>query len=184
LLVQEGQTVQVNAIVARKIGARATLGAARLSNFSIDGIYLNMNNLGNRGLYIESCWDCYVQNIIVDHLNCTDGGVYIQADQTGTTVNAETYFLHMTGVQSLLDNGSTAQANTTCHPFYFDSSKGEIAYGVYNDLYAHGSAAASGGGSDSIYINTGTDNTHESFDQNVFINPKTSEPATGAYGIK
>ena len=176
--------VPATAIYVQKTGERSSLATARISGFQLTDLYLSMANTVNRAIHTVSCWDCRIENVIVDHLNCTDGGVYIQADLSGTTVQAETYFMRMRSVQALLDNSTTAQANTTCHPFYFDATQGEIAYGVFENLYAHGSAATSGGGSDGIFIDTGSTSRHQSFDQNVFINPKTSDPTTNAGGIK
>jgi hypothetical protein len=79
---------------------------------------------------------------------------------------------------------SIAAGNTRCHPFYFDASGGEIAYGEYTNLFAEGVQAVAGSGSDSVYVNTGTSAPNQSFDQSVFINLKTQDPSVGASGVK
>ena len=169
-----------DAIVVIKTGARATLDAIRISGVSIDNLLLNMNSVGRRAIYTSSCWSCKLDRVVAYNLNCSDGGIYQEAfNGTGTPSSVESYFMRMDDVTCIIN-----QTNTTCHPFYFDASKGEIAYGTYTNLFAEGYPQAAGSGSDSVYVNTGATLVNQSFDQCVFTNLKTQDPTTGAYGIK
>ena len=170
-----------SAIIAMKT-AQMSLQAQRLSGFTIDNVLINMNSLGNRGLYTSSCWSCRVDDVIVYNANCgsgPDGAVTQEAVAKGNFTPTESYFMQMNHVMA-----NIAAGNTTCHPFYFDASGGEIAYGEYTNLFAEGMQTADGSGSDSIYVNTGMSAIEQSFDQSVFTNLKIQDPAANAYGVK
>lgn len=168
----------VNAIVAYK-GAQGTLQAQRQSAFTLDNLIINMNGVGNRAISTSSCWSCKIDQVIIQNANCSDGAFFQEASNPAGLLLTESYFMHMDNVLVTI-----AQANTTCHPFMFDASRGEIAYATYTNLTGIGYPQAAGSGSDSVYINTGATSVSQSFDQNVFINLKTQDPTTGAFGIK
>lgn len=168
----------VNAIVAYK-GAQGTLQAQRQSAFTLDNLIINMNGVGNRAISTSSCWSCKIDQVIIQNANCSDGAFFQEASNPAGLLLTESYFMHMDNVLATI-----AQANTTCHPFMFDASRGEIAYGTYTNLTGIGYPQAAGSGSDSVYINTGATNLSQSFDQNIFVNLKTQDPTTNAFGIK
>jgi hypothetical protein len=179
--IARGIASTANAIVAKK-GVQTTLQAQRLSGFTIDNMLINMNSLGNRGVYTSSCWSCRVDDVIVHDANCgngPDGAVTQEAVANGNLALTESYFMHMNHVMA-----SIAAGNTTCHPSFFDASGGEVAYGEYTNLFAEGVQAAAGSGSDSVYVNTGASAPNQSFDQSVFTNLKTQDPIANAYGVK
>lgn len=167
-----------NAIVAMKT-ARGSQNSARISGFTIDGLLINMNGGTGRTIYTSSCWHCEVRQVVAYGQNCSDGAIYQEADPASDgTLFAGSYFMHMLQVVSIIQ-----QVNTTCHPFYFDSSNGEIGYSIYEALYAEGYPQAAGSGSDSFYLVSGASNVNMSFDQDVFMNPKAQDPTTNKYGI-
>jgi hypothetical protein len=175
----KGLSDTTDAIVGVK-SVRTSIATARLSGFSLEDLLINMNGVGRRAVYTTSCWNCSLKNVVAYNQNCSDGGIYQEADLASDgALFAASYFMRMDNVSSVIQ-----KTNTTCHPFYFDSANGEIAYGIYSDLYALGYPQADGSGSDSIYVDTGSSNLNESFDQNTFINPKSADPSADQYGIK
>lgn len=174
-----GLSGTTDAIVAAKT-TRGSQNAARLSGLSIDNAVINMGSSGRRAIYMSSAWSSKLDHIVVYNQTCSDGGIYQEADEASDgTLFAASYFADWHDIVSQVASG-----NTTCHPFYFDSTNGEIAYGTYVGLFAEGFAAAAGSGSDSFYITTGSSNVNQSFDQDVFVNLKAQDPVASAYGVK
>jgi len=158
---------------------RSTLTSARLADFKIRDVYIDMQSTGRRAIYTTSCWDCEVSYVEAINLN-GDAGLYIQGDLASDgTLGAASY-------QYKLDHVfmEPVQNNTTTHPFYFDASNGEVSYIVATFLRGDGPCCNGVfGGRDAFYVTTGT-NVIDSFDQNSFDNIHGGNGTAGAYGFK
>jgi hypothetical protein len=174
-----GTDSTTNLIQVRKAGARSTVSTARISGFSLEPLYINMQGYGNMALYLSSCWHCTIGAISVNNANCSDGAVDQEADPSSDgTLDAGSYYVKMDRPYVQVASG-----NSACHAFLFDATHGEIGYGNYDGLWASGYPDSTGSGSDQIFIASGS-SLGDSFDQSLFVNPKTSDPVSGAMGIR
>jgi hypothetical protein len=158
---------------------RATLASARLADFKLRDVFIDMGGSGRRAIYTTSCWDCEISYVEAINLN-GDGGLYIEGGLVtdgGLDPGSYQYKLDHIYMQPLNNN-------TTTHPFFFDASNGEIAYITATFLRGDGPCCTGTfGGSDSYYVLTGSA-AGDSFDQNNFNDMHGGNNATGAYGFK
>ena len=171
-----------NMIVAgQPLANRTSLEAARLSGFTLDPIFINMNGSGNRAIYTSSCWHCKLDHPTVANANCgsgPDGAITQEGALSGDTNGTESYFMDMEFPQALIVSG-----NTTCHPYFFDARNGEISQGFYDNLISAGQLNSTGSGSDSMLVQGGSA-ANDTFDKGIFFFPYFQNPVANAYGIR
>jgi hypothetical protein len=181
--VARGISKSTNAIVVSvPLAKRTSIATARTSGFTIEPIYIDMNGLGNRAIYTSSCWQCKIDRPVIANAACgsgPDGAITVEADLTGDTTGAASYFIDLEFPEVYI-----AAGNATCHPYFFDARNGEISQGTYRGLTALPVDQNSFYGSDGILIQAGTSSAIQSFDKGDFIFPYLDNQSGGAYGIR
>jgi len=185
--VASGISSSTNAIVVQKTSGRNNDVSSRISGFTLDPLYINMNSLGNRAIYTTSCIGCVIDHPIVDNANCgteprggPDGAISIEADLDSPNHASISYFGK---IDTPLIN--IADGNSTCHGLFFDARHGEISLWRVNNLQIAGcGTCARGAGSDQVYVLTAVGVYNAVFDNAIFENGDLQNAVSGAYGFK
>lgn len=170
-------------VVGQPLANRTSLGAARTAGFTLDPIFINMNNSGNRAIYLSSCWHCKIDHPVIVNGNCgggPDGMVTQEGALSGDTNGTESYFLDL----EFPSVTNITTGNSNCHAYFFDARNGEVSQSVYDSLQANGVLGTpAGSGGDSLLVQTGS-NLNDSFDKGLFLFPYLDNPSSGVYGIR
>jgi hypothetical protein len=174
-------TSTVNAIMVQRPPSQRTNGVrARISGFTLEPLYINMNGVGNRAISTTSCVGCVIDHPVIDNANCSDGALYIEADLASPNHSAISYLFRIDTPIINIANG-----NTRCHALFLNASNGEMSQFHVNNLQATGCGTCpAGAGSDQVYVLTGPKGM-DTFDSAIFENSNVQNAAgASTYGWK